>query len=116
MVKESGAVSNATNELLDRACSFAKYMRDAELNAPFQASAAVIMLAKRWRRRARRPRAGPALPGSASAAPAGAGGGGAGAAAAAPAQKNRAYADAAARWRGSIADMAISARGEGRGT
>ena len=55
--KRAEAVSNATNELLDACTSFAKYMRDAELNAPFQASAAVIMLAVRWRRRARRARA-----------------------------------------------------------
>ena len=54
--QEAAAVSNATNELLDACTSFAKYMRDAELNAPFQASAAVIMLAVRWRRRARRRR------------------------------------------------------------
>ena len=52
--KRAETVATATNELLDACTSFAKYMRDAELNAPFQASAAVIMLAVRWRRRARR--------------------------------------------------------------
>ena len=56
LLKKAEAVSNATNELLDACTSFAKYMRDAELNAPFQASAAVIMLAVRWRRRACRRR------------------------------------------------------------
>ena len=98
--KRAEAVSNATNELLDACTSFAKYMRDAELNAPFQASAAVIMLAVRWRRRARR-RAARARAAAPAPAPA-----------PAPAEearappprrrrkKNRAYADAAARWRG----------------
>ena len=108
--KRAEAVSNATNELLDACTSFAKYMRDAELNAPFQASAAVIMLAVRWRRRARRARRARAA--------------GRAGARAAPAEearappprrrrkKNRAYADAAARWRGSIADIADQRRDE----
>ena len=47
LLKKAEAVSHATNELLDACTSFAKYMRDAELTAPFQASAAVIMLAVR---------------------------------------------------------------------